>query len=335
MCFIRISIGCVRQAYTQILLCLILIVMPCCGKHEQDVRARYKTKNYSINTNHYEVYPIVKSGFPKDWTPNLTLDLDDALPFPWPDKYITLFKQPFAPWSFFRNAAALYNYYSQTGDVTALDLMEKLYARFLEYTLEDNEQMFVLYRFKKPYRGIDVAVPWTSAYASGAALIGLTLMNECLGKAEILQVARKILGGLGGAIDTRETRPRYWVSFVDPHGFLWFEEMPLDQETQPRILNGHIRAITGLYIYYVFTKDQMALDLLRSGIRTVEEYTPYYRKEGKVNAYDLLEPYIPDYGPYRTIDQQRMIWKMTGETIFKTYSDLFESDISEHLRVSP
>jgi hypothetical protein len=287
----------------------------------------YNTKQYAINTNHFDVYPVARAAIPDGWKPDNSLDLDSALPFPWPDKYIEIFKQPFAPWAFFKNAAILNAYYIETGDERALVLMKALVDRFLQYTVKQDDKRFVLYDFPKPYRKIDVEVPWTSAYASGAALIGLALMNESLELHEINHLMYEIVNGLGNPINPMHVRPRYWVSFVDEKGYLWFEEMPLDREEQPRILNGHIRAITGLYIYYVYTGDQTALELLRGGIYTVEKYAMSYRREGKVNAYDLMEPYIADYGPARTINQQHVLYKMTGESLFLENANIFQADI--------
>jgi hypothetical protein len=73
--------------------------------------------------------------------------------------------------------------------------------------------------------------------------------------------------------------------------------------------------------------------LLRAGIFTVEEYAMSYRRDGMINAYDMLDPYIADYGPERTVEQQIILYKMTGEKIFLDYSQIFEADIRQF--VSP
>lgn len=80
-----------------------------------------------------------------------------------------------------------------------------------------------------------------------------------------------------------------------------------------------------------YTGDQDALDLLRAGICTVEEYAMQYRRKGKINAYDLLDPYIADYGPERTINQQHILHAMTGEPIFQTYAMKFEADMRRYI----
>jgi len=296
--------------------------------------SEWQTENYATSDNHPEVYPITAMSPPKSWEPDLSNGLDAALPFPWPDKYIEKFKQPFNPWAFFRNASALCSHYEISKSGETLKIIQALYDRLLEYSAERDGQRFLLYNFKKGYRGIAVDVPWTSAYASGAALIGLTFMSECADMPEALTTAKEVLAGLASPIDPSKNRPDLWVSFVDDRGFLWFEEKPLDQVEQPRILNGHIRALTGLYIYWAHTKDEEALPLLRAGIKTIEEYAPSYRIPGKVNAYDMIQPPVDDYGPERTIAQQDILFKMTGEPVFAIYRDVFEMDMRDEIEAA-
>lgn len=294
----------------------------------------WQTEPYTISERQDEVYPIAKVAPPKGWSPDLSKGLDAALPFPWPKAYVEKYRQPFNPWAFFRNVTALCTHWKATGNEETKAILKGLHARLLEYSALQNGQRFLLYRFPKPYRKKPVAVPWTSAYASGAALIGLTYMAECIDMPEARTTAKEVLAGLANPIDPRQERPPLWVSFVDERGFLWFEEKPLDQVEQPRILNGHIRALTGLYVYWVHTKDETALRLLRAGIKTIEEYAPAYRIPGEINAYDMMQPPVADYSPERTIGQQDILFKMTGDPAFAAYRDMFEADMRDEINAA-
>jgi len=293
----------------------------------------WQTEDYNISPDHSQVYPISKAKPPNGWRPDLSEGLDASLPFPWPDSYLKR-DHPFNPWAFFRNASSLCTHFAETKNDETRAIIRALYERMLDYTEDRDGQRFVLYKFPKNYRKIPVDVPWTSAYGSGAALIGLTLISECADMPEAAKTAKEVLAGLANPIVPREERPRYWVSFVDDRDFLWFEEKPLDQVEQPRILNGHIRALTGIYIYWAHTKDEEALKLLRAGLKTVEEYAPAYRIAGKINAYDLMQPPLDDYGPERTIDQQNILYKMTGEPVFAIYRDVFEADMRDEIEAA-
>jgi hypothetical protein len=143
---------------------------------------------------------------------------------------------------------------------------------------------------------------------------------------------KEILAGLARPIDPGEPRPEYWVSFVDERGYLWFEEQPLDQVEQPRILNGHIRALTGLYFYWAHTKDEIALSLLEAGIKTIEDNALAYRRPGAINAYDQMQPDVADYGPARTTDQQDILFRLTGDPVFAKYRDMFEEDMRDEIQ---
>lgn len=293
--------------------------------------AEWKTEAYAISLDKGDVFPVSDISPSKGWAPDISAGLDASLPFPWPEEYVEKYRQPFNPWAFFRNAAALCTYYDNTGDQRARQLMSALRDRLIEYSTLRDGQRFILYTFPKGYRKIDVEVPWTSAYASGAALVGLSLMAECADLPDMLATGKEVLAGLAHPIDPTKARPDLWVSFIDESGYLWFEEKPLDQEEQPRILNGHIRALTGLYTYWVHTGDSGALELLRAGIKTVEDNAPQYRVPGGINRYDLMGEPIADYGPERTISQQDILYKMTGDPVFAIYRDVFEADMRDDI----
>ncbi|KLK92318.1 hypothetical protein AA309_15155 [Microvirga vignae] len=294
--------------------------------------SEWQTKAYAISDDYLKVFSVGEANPPKGWRPDLTQGLDAALPMPWPEEYVKRGRQPFNPWAFYRNVSALCAHWKKTNNVETRNILILLHKRLLEYSELRDGRRLLLYRFTKDYREqYRVNVPWTSAYASGAALIGLTSMYKCADMPEALVTAKEVLADLANPIDPRGNRPDLWVSFTDEAGYLWFEEKPLDQVEQPRILNGHIRALTGIYTYWVHTKDETALPLLRAGIKTVEDHAPRYRKRGGINAYDLLRPYLADYGPERTIVQQDILFKMTGDPIFAEYRNMFEADMHDEI----
>lgn len=268
-----------------------------------------------------------KGVLPKNWTPDPTKPLDAALPRPWPKRYIEEYQQFFNPNIFYNNARSLCEYDKAHDSEAARAIAVQLYNRYKDYTEERDGAAYVVYKFPYEYAKRQIAAPWTSAYASGAALIGLVALGDCLGIEGAKASADAILEGLARPIALHDERPDLWVSFVDKEGFLWFEEMPLNEPNQPRILNGHIRAITGLYTYYYAYGGETARKLLLAGATTIAHYAPLYRALGETNRYDLLEPYNNDYSPARTIAQQEILFKLTGDPIFAAYRDAFTHDM--------
>lgn len=61
----------------------------------------------------------------------------------------------------------------------------------------------------------------------------------------------------------------------------------------------------------------------------MEQYVPNCRVPGKINDYDLYPGYTPDYGPERTILQQKALYDISGEPKFLEYSGMFDDDMGE------
>jgi hypothetical protein len=285
-----------------------------------------QTKGYRIAPQAWSYRAVVPAG----WQPDLSLPLDEAIPHAWAEKYIRIYKQPFTPNRFMRNAVAVADYFAATSDQRAMELQRRLLDRLLEFSAEAGGARFLLYKFQKSYRGKPLPNPWTSGYASGAALISLTSMMA-MGVEGAAIVAGEILEGLARPVRHDGDRSGYWVSLIDAGNFLWFEEAPLAKGAPSHILNGHIRAVLGLYAYREATGSELATALLNAGIATLEANSPRFMEPGKINRYDLLEPYMPDYSPERTWSQQHLLFKITGEPIFARYRDEFR----EHTHRDP
>jgi hypothetical protein len=152
-------------------------------------------------------------------------------------------------------------------------------------------------------------------------------LYKCFGEQRYLDVAWQLaraltlLGGPGG--DDR------WIATELEDGSIWFEEYPYDDPPQARVLNGHIFAVYGLYYLYQHTGDEDVLALLNAGITAIERHAHLYRRPGQVNLYDLRPPDLSDYGPARTIFQQDVLCRMTGDPAFLELRDEFAADMPE------
>lgn len=267
---------------------------------------------------------------PKEgWRPaSREVPLDERLPLPWPPKYLEIWRQPFAPSAFFGNAVRIANYSPR--DSTEADAIRALAAdlcdRLAEFTKPTVRGRFVVYRFKRSYHRRPIVPPWVSAYGNAAALIGLCRLAEWSDDSRYRLLADEIFEPFTHVADPA-TDDGFWISCLDADGFRWFEEQPLPGcAEQPRILNGHIRAINALCHYARLTDRAEPRDLIQGGLCTVHRYAREYRRPGQVNSYDLLYPDWPDYGPQRTVVQQRCLHRLTGHPFFAEMASLFEAD---------
>lgn len=203
-------------------------------------------------------------------------------------------------------------------------LGDELFDRLVEYTIVQDGARYPVYRFECQYREHPISQPWVSGYGNGAVLVALTKMYECFRDEQYIKAADEVFETFK---QFRREDSKFWVTMIDDAGYLWIEEMPLPNDPQPRILNGHIRGITGLYFYYRIRPTEEAKNLLLGAITTVHRYANMFRQPGQVNSYELADPSNGDYKPSRTVQQQIDLYRMTGETYFKETADAFLTDM--------
>jgi len=266
---------------------------------------------------------------PEGWAPVMSEErLGLRLPYDWPDRYRLVFGQFFNPWTYRQNVGALCGYATTHGRGETLDsLADELFDHMLAHTVRDRGARFVTYSFEYWREEGTLAPGWTSAFGNGAVMASNIALYKCFGEQRYLDVAWQLaraltlLGGPGG--DDR------WIATELEDGSIWFEEYPYDDPPQARVLNGHIFAVYGLYYLYQHTGDEDVLALLNAGITAIERHAHLYRRPGQVNLYDLRPPDLSDYGPARTIFQQDVLCRMTGDPAFLELRDEFAADMPE------
>lgn len=267
---------------------------------------------------------------PKNWVAGRGEALEARLPVKWPKKYYGPGGQKFAPASFYQSACMLCNWYLQDPSHKnwVSETVEMLIERAREFTQVQGSVRFPIYTFDHSYRNKQIKAPWTSAYACGAYLLGLTRIVDTFRSTHAQQLADEIFAGMM-QLRASPDQTEYWVSMVDENGYLWLEEMPLAADPQPRILNGHIRGITGIYTYWLVSPTRTAEWALQATLQTMKDHVHLYRRPGQVNAYDLLPKTKIDYGPLRTVNQQKELFAISQDGIFQEMAEKFASDLRE------
>lgn len=257
---------------------------------------------------------------PLGWAPSEG-PLDEVIPFPWPDRYVAEWGQPFNPWTFKENAAALCIYGREHGPEHVRPISEMLVERMLQYTRTDKGARWVFYDFDYTFRDRVLERGWVSAFGNGVVITGLVALHRCSSVPGLLELARELFAAF--AIPGSRL-----VSDLGD-GTLWYEEYPTGDEPPAHVLNGHILALIGMYYLWDATDDPTVFDYLNRGTKAVAVHGPKYRVPGSTNRYDLLEPYIPDYGPARAIFQQDQLCLITGDERFRDLRDRFAEDMPD------
>ncbi len=293
-----------------------------------------KIKDYTLIEKQGLLTPVRNP--PKGWSIDNCaepIELDSCLPFPWPEKYIKEHNHPFNPWSFHRNIEILVKLISKDQNSPSLQtLLNLLIKRARSYSEAPNKNgLFVVYKFAHNTGPHSVEAGWVSSYANGRMLQAYSLLYHHFNDPKYLEAAEEYFQAFTEInFHQKEKKPNKWFSYVDKNEYLWLEELPLAEQKKSHILNGHIQAIRGVYFYWMVTKSNEALKILKASLLTVHRYGNEYRVPGKINRYDLYQEYNRDYSPFRSISQQKFLYSITGEEYFKNLADDFATDMRWH-----
>jgi hypothetical protein len=261
---------------------------------------------------------------PDGWRPDVDLPLDAALPVPWPDQYVTLFRQPFAPYAFRTNAASICAHaraHPEDAPAAAV-LAERLFDRMVEYTTLVDDARFVQYRFAYQYEDLALASGWVSGLGNAEAIMGTLAIDQCWPDPRRLDTARE----LAAAFRVTDTSGP-WFARLLPDGHVWFEEIAV--EAGPvMVLNGHLEATIALYtLWEADRRDDALADLIEDAMAAVVDHIDDYRRPGQALCYDLTPSCHDDYGPERTIDQIDVLYQISGDERFRAMRDLLAADV--------
>ena len=271
---------------------------------------------------------------PNGWTVPDVPDVDRFLPYPWDALYVNSFKQSFQPVKFWKNAAVLCEAWDRRsaadparGRLAALIMA--LVARMRSYTVEVGHTSFIENRFDFNSAGMSLKSGWVSAICNAFAILGCCEIARRFPGCGITRDLRRLTDAYYTLnVEGRPDHPGRWISFVDSHGYLWFDEYPMADGQPTLVLNGHIFAIFALYKALAILPDSGVHELARAGATTVEAYGPQFRRDGMANLYSLRGASQGDYLPGRTVRQQYQLYKMTGARRFLDYARGFRSDMA-------
>lgn len=220
--------------------------------------------------------------------------------------------------------------YTRTGDARYLDRALANAERLVSLSQPDESgALWFPYHFAHRYYDVTMPVPWWSSMGQGQPLSLFCRLARLRGSdTRWLALAHATFR----TFESWRTLGRPWITTMDAHGRLWFEEYAGDVEPL-LVVNGHIFALYGLYDYAMLTEDQRAIEFFDGGATTVRECIDTFRVPGGVSYYCVREGYCQrpewqnaSYHPIH-IQQLRVLARMTGDETFENAARDLETDV--------
>lgn len=184
---------------------------------------------------------------------------------------------------------------------------------------KENYALYV-FNWKQPFYD-SVGSPWTSGMTSGRAIEALTAAYKIYPKQEYLDAANSLLRGFYQPIQSGG------FSYKEPAGY-WYEEFADSNMHTPRILDGHIYALTGVYKFWQLTKKDSALFVVQQGIRSLKAHLPGYDMGNGWSYYDAYHAVSDKKYHMLLTGQMKELWEMTKDPVFGNYYQAWQKPLT-------
>lgn len=185
-------------------------------------------------------------------------------------------------------------------------------VQWLQQNMERHKE-YALFRFHWQQPWYDsVKAPFTSGMTSGLAMQLFTKAYPIFKDSTLLTDASLLLRGFSVSIDSGG------FTYKEPDGW-WYEEIANSSKHTPRILDGHLFALLGLYDYYQAGGDASALYYFKRGAASLKQALPAYDAGNGAICYDTYCKHADK--KYRQIitGQMERLWKITSDPVFNYY----------------
>jgi hypothetical protein len=159
---------------------------------------------------------------------------------------------------------------------------------------------------------LSVGKPFTCGMTSGRAMEVFSYAFALDGDSNHLKQSARLARGFALPVANGG------FTYQEPEGW-WYEEIADTGMQTPRILDGHIFALTGLFKYYQLTGDSVAKIYFDSGIRALKAAIPRYDRGDGTVYYDAFGKLADENYHPLLVDQMKELWQITGDPFFETY----------------
>jgi hypothetical protein len=213
-----------------------------------------------------------------------------------------------------------YNYYKKYGDEKSKRVFLNNVNWLVDNAVSHGNYSILEYHFPYPVPyppSYTMKPPWYSGMAQGQALPVLVKAYQITGEKKYLDSAKMLLNSF--FVEVKDGGVTYKTS----NDGWWYEEYPIIG-AKPRVLNGMIWAVLGIYDYYNYTYDSEAKYLFDQGVLALKKNLPYYDNNGN-SYYDLLTHNSAPYYHKLHIKLLGLLYNITKEDIFKMYHDKWQN----------
>ena len=195
---------------------------------------------------------------------------------------------------------------------------KQLFLNNANYLVENavRHDNYTSWQYNFPWPTYGIASPWVSAMAQGQGIVVLIHAYNMTGDKKYLNSAHLALNSF--YVEVKDGG----VTYKNKNGW-WYEEYVTGTHVQPRVLNGMIYALFGIYEYYEFTGDQDAKFLFDQGIVSLKNNL-YKYDTGNWTYYDAIGGRAPRSYHKIHVSQMLQLYKITKDPFFKEYYEKFQ-----------
>lgn len=183
---------------------------------------------------------------------------------------------------------------------------------------------FAVWEYKFPWKSYNMIPPWVSGMAQGLGVEVLGRAYHLTGKDLYLEVAKKALKALQVPIEKGGVR-------IDIGNGWWYEEYADLEGKNPRVLNGMIYALEGVYNFWSITGYEQAKMIFDKGVIALKASLPSYDALGWT-YYDALGNIASKNYHHIHIRQMKWLYKVTGDPVYAHYAADWENDLVSPFR---
>jgi hypothetical protein len=219
-----------------------------------------------------------------------------------------------------QTALDYFNYYKKNGDQIDLQIFLNN-ARWLVQNAVSRGNYSVLeyhFRYPVPYPPTySMNPPWHSGMSQGEALPVLIKAYQITGDIKYINAAKMLLNSFFVAVKDSG------VTYKSQSDGWWYEEYPIIG-FEPRVLNGMMYAVLGIYDYYNYTHDEDAKYLFDQGVIALKKNLSLYDDHG-YSYYDLLTHNTDPFYHKVHVDLLARLYDITHIPIFNAYHDKWQN----------
>lgn len=171
-----------------------------------------------------------------------------------------------------------------------------------------DSSIFFEYKFNWVY---DTKKPWRSAMAQGLALEAYTQAFQLFQDSIYLLKIDSILNSFAIEVDNGG------ITYKDAPNTWWYEEYACS--LKPRVLNGMMYALNGLYYNYQITGNQKSQVLFEKGINSLKSNLEKYDNGNERSFYDIHKKVADEYYHQIHIDFLKEFFAITKDNTFQIY----------------